>query len=235
MINRIAIHDIVAAIDESNSATLFLDTCAILDIIRALSRSSSDELCAAKMFCDKRDAQAIHCEVVLPSVVHQEYIDNFGDTSKLLDRFFQQVSDIQHELSKAQLAFGRSATPCYSDAPVLSERIIRLTHRIVNTATHVKEQDDLHAAASKRIVQCRPPATKGKQELKDCLIVEECLEICRQLKRNGSRAQLYFLSSNTKDFCIAETKTIRQELAHEFSQYGLEYCYSWKQILAMFT
>ncbi len=235
MINRIAITEIVAAIDKSNSANLFLDTCAILDIIRALSRNSSDELCAAKKLFDKRDAGTIDCKVILPSVVYQEYKDHFSDTCKLLDEFFQRLSDKQNELTKAQLAFGHNATPCYSDTPILIRQIPDLTNKIVDTAIHISEQDDLHAAASKRIVQCRAPASKGKQELKDCLIVEECLEICRQLKNNGSHAKMYFLSSNTRDFCIAETKKIRQELANEFSQYGLEYCYSWKQILSKFT
>lgn len=234
MIRKVIISGIVADINRSNSAVLFLDTCAILDIIRAITRNSSGELCSAKVFFDKRDLGDIDCKIILPSVVQQEYTEHVDDARKQLDVFFKRLSDSQSELINAQTAFGMKTISRYSDAHTLISQILLLTMNIVNSSIHILEQDDLHAAASKRITKCKPPASKGKQELKDCLIVEECLEVCSQLQQKDKIIPLYFLSSNTKDFCMADTKTIRRELAAEFSQYGLEYCYSWQQILSKF-
>ena len=234
MIKRVAISDIVTDINRNNFAVLLLDTCAILDIVRAISRNSSSELCSAKVFLDRRNAGNIDCKIVLPSVVQREYDEHIESTSKLLDSFFKRLSDLQNELINAQSAFGQKTISCYSDADGLTTQILSLTTDIIKNSIHILEQDDLHAAASKRVIECKPPATRGKQELKDCLIVEECLEVCRQLQQKGESTALYFLSSNTKDFCIAKTKKMRCELATEFNQCGLEYCYSWQQILSKF-
>lgn len=234
MIEKVAISDIVSDINRNNCAVLFLDTCAILDIVRAINRNSSGELYFAKVFFDRRDLGDIECNIILPSVIQQEYDSHLESASNELDIFFKKLSDLHSNLISVQSAFGQEQIEYYSDAHVLTNQILSLTKNIVNSSIHILEQDDLHAAASKRITQCKPPASKGKQELKDCLIVEECLEVCRQLQQRGKSTPLYFLSSNTKDFCIAETKTIRCELATEFRQYGLEYCYSWQQILSKF-
>jgi len=236
MIKRVAISDIVADINRNNSAVLFLDTCAILDIVRAIDRNASSELCSAKVFLDRKNKGKINCKIILPSVVQKEYDEHFDSAGKLLDSFFRRLSDLQNELIKAQSAFAQKTISCYSDpdAHTLTNQIFSLTKNIVKHSIHILEQDDLHAAASKRVIECKPPASKGKQELKDCLIVEECLEVCRQLQQKGKSKPLYFLSSNTKDFCIVETETIKRELATEFSQYGLEYCYSWEQIRSKF-
>jgi len=235
MIKKVAISDIVADIEKNGSAVLFLDTCAILDIVRAINRRSSNEMCSAKVFLDKRDLGDIDCKIILPSVIGQEYADHLESTTKELDSFFKRLSDLQSELINAQSAFGHETMVCTLDADALTNKIIVLTNNIINNATHILEQDNLHAAASKRVTGCKPPASKGKNELKDCLIVEECLEICRQLKQKAKTIPLFFLSSNTKDFCIAETRTVKDKLATEFSQYGLEYCYSWQQILSKFV
>ena len=83
MINRIAIPNIIKDIKKDNTPVLFLDTCAILDIIRALARKSPDELCSAKNFIDRKKHGDIICSIILPSVVFQEYNDNFDITCAL--------------------------------------------------------------------------------------------------------------------------------------------------------
>ena len=97
MINRLAIPDIVANIEKNNSPVLFLDTCAILDIVRAINRKSSGELCSAKVFFDRKNSGSIDCKIILPSVIQQEYNQNLNGTSEQLDSFFKRLSDLQNE------------------------------------------------------------------------------------------------------------------------------------------
>ncbi|MCK5565616.1 MAG: DUF4935 domain-containing protein [Planctomycetes bacterium] len=234
MNNNIAISDIVIDIEKNSSAVLFLDTCAILDIIRAINRRSSSDMRDAKTFLDKRNSGDINCKIILSSLIQQEYDKHLKSTTEEIGKFFRVLSDLEDELAIAQSAFGYNINTSTPDVTALTNQILSLTDNIINNSIHILGQDNLYSAAGHRAASDRPPAKKGKNEYKDCLIVEECLEICKQLQQGKKVVPLFFLSSNTKDFCIAQTTEIKKELATEFSQYGLEYCYSWQQILSKF-
>ena len=44
-----------------------------------------------------------------------------------------------------------------------------------------------------------PPSRQGG-EMKDCVIVEECLELTRQLRANGFARKCVFCTSNSNDY-----------------------------------
>ena len=64
-----------------------------------------------------------------------------------------------------------------------------------------------------------PPSKKGG-EVKDCAIVEECLEVSRPLHAAGFAKKRVFCTSNVNDYCDA-TKALHANLAAEFAAVGM--------------
>ena len=51
-----------------------------------------------------------------------------------------------------------------------------------------------------RVRLAKPPATKAEQSMKDCLIVESCLRLAATLRSGGFSRNMVFATSNTKDY-----------------------------------
>ena len=66
-----------------------------------------------------------------------------------------------------------------------------------------------------------PPSKKSGQ-MKDCVIIEECLELCRQLRATGFVKKAVFCTSNTDDYCDV-TKALHPTLDVEFAPVGLSF------------
>jgi hypothetical protein len=56
------------------------------------------------------------------------------------------------------------------------------------------------AQAGQRVIRGHPPASKGKQEYKDCEIFEHYLALARALRSSDFEPSLHFVSSNTNDY-----------------------------------
>jgi hypothetical protein len=214
---------------------LFLDTCAILDIIRAANRNKSKDILAANEIIKSVTMNSRSCQIILSSVIYQEYKDHYQNVYNELDAYFKGLNESLHALVNLNNAFGNKCDLTETNENLLRMNIDDLVNSIFDNSICVQDEDRFHIAASHRVIQCTPPASKGRQELKDCLIVEEYLEVCKNIKMQNESLPLMFLSSNTKDYCVAETKEIRRELAKEFNSCGLGYYYSWQHVLSEIT
>ncbi len=232
MSKGVAITDIVASIEKNNSAVLFLDTCAILDIVRALSRNNVEAIQAAKKIIEEIDSDSVNCIIVLSSLIEGEYNENIESVKKELEAYFKNIADSSKSFYDANKVFGNDYNFCNFRTNPLTQQIISLAYQFIANSTSILEENDLKVAAYHRAVNNIAPASKGKPEPKDCLIVEECLEVCRQFKHAKKNVPLLFLSSNASDFCSTETKILKQELIKEFQANGLQYCYSWGNVLS---
>lgn len=224
---------LAAFIVSNKKSVLFLDTCAILDIVRFVNRSQAAEIAAANELLGKINVDPALCQIVISSVIPKEYYDNLDSPKKELEKYNENLSVSVEQYNIANKIFNNSFKEVILGSSNLDYNIQYLADQFIDKSIIVKDEDRFHAAASRRVVLSKPPASKGKQELKDCIIVEEYLEVCKLIQNAKLNLPLFFLSSNYKDFCIAETKEIKEELAKEFNQYGLEYCYSWSHVLKM--
>jgi DNA-binding NarL/FixJ family response regulator len=75
-----------------------------------------------------------------------------------------------------------------------------LVKRYRQAANVLNEGQDVVSRAWSRVAMARAPAAPGKQEMKDCVIVENYLEFTRQLRAHGSAQTVVFLSSNSEDY-----------------------------------
>jgi hypothetical protein len=72
-----------------------------------------------------------------------------------------------------------------------------------------------------RVVAKTPPSKQGG-EVKDCVIVEECLELTRQLRANGFARKCVFCTSNMDDYG-GPSGGLHPTLATEFAAVGLAF------------
>ena len=98
-----------------------------------------------------------------------------------------------------------------------------VAERWLKASTPVPKSDQIVVNAFQRVSQARSPAQKGKDSMKDCVILETYLEHIRSLRNDGLTAVAVFVSSNTKDYAETNGAVVRKDLENEFNSIGLEY------------
>ena len=75
----------------------------------------------------------------------------------------------------------------------------------------------------RRVTQARTPARRGKQSIKDCVILETYLEHIQLLRNAGRNAPAIFVSSNTQDYASENRTTIKDDIKSEFQALNLRF------------
>lgn len=86
---------------------------------------------------------------------------------------------------------------------------------------------DVTARAFLRVTQGRTPARKGKESMKDCVVVETYLEAVAGLRTTGLVTPIVFASSNVKDYTDGAGANLRSDLAQDFMALDLIYAPNW--------
>jgi hypothetical protein len=99
----------------------------------------------------------------------------------------------------------------------------------VLAASHqLKRLDLCEKRAVQRSINNIRPASKGKPELKDCIIIERYLKLCRQLPPTITRL---FISSNVNDY--GKSLSLFSPLDQEFGAVGLNWALSFAHAHSM--
>ncbi len=93
------------------------------------------------------------------------------------------------------LTFGR---PFY-DGVRLAESLYDLSKTLLDSSIHLDRDAGCDSRGVGRVAAKKPPSKQGG-EVKDCVIVEECLELTRQLRANGFARKCAFCTSNMEDY-----------------------------------
>ena len=223
--------DLAAEITRADVPVLLLDTCTILDVVRAPVR---DQL-------GTHDIDAVHAlmgrTAAAPPTV------SFVITAHALEEFREHVDKVETEthdaLEKAVDSSAAILTRMQALSPddsipgaidLLSLGFPRrgrdLAEQIVQ-ASFVLEDDSREVIkAWDRVKLANPPATKAKQSIKDCLIVESCLRLAATLRSSGFSRNTVFATSNTRDYQQRHT-TLHPVLREDFASVSLEYSPNW--------
>jgi hypothetical protein len=203
--------------------TLFLDTCILLDIIR------STELCL-KRYAEIASELIKHatstppsCVLVVSSMIHREWNDNVVSVTTSVNKHFSQIHNQSSHFLDDCLVLGLGvdlAKVNYSGLG-LAEGLRNLSEQLLDVSIRLDPDDTCKVRAFDRTENGIPPSRKGDQ-VKDSLIIEEYLAVCRLLESSGFKGKRVFCSSNTKDYC-GEGKCPHPALALEFAQVGLVY------------
>ncbi len=226
------INEVAHQLLKHQKPVLFLDTCAILDIIRMPNRLRASELNAVIKIANQ--TQSNLCSVVAASIVPDEFASLVQDTESELKKFLDELQNSVDNFNLACQSVSLDIETDYSfDQSTLPTTLRKLAESLLNNALILTAQDNLRLQALDRVVFQVAPARKGGQ-IKDCILIEEYLELAQQLYSAQFTYPLVFISSNTKDFCTND-KQLHPDLVKEFTPVNLQYCKVWNHAAHLLT
>lgn len=207
-----------------NAPVLCVDTCTLLDVVRDITRETTR---AVDVEAGMRLLRAVESDtgpiVLLADQVRIELNEHRDDVAqeseKALARFRAQVERID----EVAAVFGavRATETSHLDDHVPRARAV--FDRWVASAIVIPPNDGVTARAFARVNGPRTPARRGKESMKDCVIVEVYLEVIGLLRATGLNTPTVFASSNTKEYQVAGSSQLAPDIAADFQAVGMEY------------
>lgn len=215
----------------SDPPLLLLDTCLLLDIIRAPMRENIGlhDVQAIRTLIARQAAQPATLTIAVTQQVRDEYAAHVlsveEETARALTKLIDRTNGM---LTMVNMFDAGLLTPenLQINAPqVISSLRAMADGILVNCLTIPHTPGDSQAAGS-RVLQTKPPATRAKQSFKDCLIVEGVLRHVAEGRAAGTLGKAVFASSNTTDFHQVHS-SLHPDLRAEFNACGLGFAPSW--------
>ncbi|WP_197436484.1 MULTISPECIES: PIN domain-containing protein [Rhizobium/Agrobacterium group] len=212
-------------------AILFLDTCLLLDVIRAVVRENigTHDVHAVLTLNARQNASPQSLQFAVTQQVKDEFAEHVdaieAETARSLDRLVQQTNGMLTSIA----AFGTGAalpSPMTIQSQAVTKAVRTVADDILNNCLIVPHSiADSHAALG-RVQQARPPATRAKQSIKDCLIIEGVLRYVISERADGRAQRIVFASSNTSDYHQGHG-SLHPALRAEFDACDLGFAPSW--------
>lgn len=203
---------------------LCLDTCAVLDIMRDPTRDDIhiDAQEASLKLLDAAESDT-RLTVLVAKQVCQEFLANVKGVQEEAQRALSKFRDLVYKLDKLAALHGTAGQVDLSHLNGYEIRGRKVAERWLKVATLVPGSQQILSRAFKRVNQTRTPARKGKDSMKDCVILETYIERIRELRENGLTTPVVFVSSNKKDYAETAGVSVRSDIRAEFTKLGLEY------------
>lgn len=213
------------AILGSPAPVLLLDTSSVLDIIRAGGRERCPPglIPAALEMIGRASKSPPGIWMVAAELVQKEWHNNCErvelDSRKRINELDQDIKALTAVLAHLGSALTESV-PNFSGYAV--ESILKkVAANLLYAATVLQGNDRCSIAANRRAIFGSAPASKGKNSLKDCMIIEHYISLCRQLREAGFGSKCVFVSSNVNDF--GKGGGPLPPLDEDFRAVGIEY------------
>jgi len=211
----------VAEADES--PILCLDTCSVLDVLRDPSRADVRlQEQEASLFLLAMAEKGSALEVRVADQVRHEYAERVNrvqrETTLALTKLQRQIRKID-EFARLH---GCESQVNLEHWDGHAERCRQAADRWMNVAKTAPTPSDVEKRAFARVNSALPPAGRGKNEMKDCVILETYLAYARALRVDSTRTAV-FVSSNTSDFANDRRNGVAEEIREEFLEVDLKY------------
>jgi hypothetical protein len=203
---------------------LFLDTCILLDLIRATYRCLGiGYVQAAVELHTLLTSNPPQCALIVASIVSTEWVDNAAKVRDEVQSHLKKIQDQAEHFHEAcailgiTLTFGRPFYPGVG----LAEKLHDLSKALLDGSIRLDRDAECVSRGYGRVVTKTPPSKQGS-EVKDCVIVEECLELTRQLRANGFVRKCVFCTSNLNDYGGPDGR-LHPSLAPDFAAVGMTF------------
>jgi len=220
-----AIAEVVANIVAADLPVLFIDTCNIVDVIRAPMRGEKLDRCigAGQELLRLISVLPVQCTLIVASPVPDEWKTHAPAETDNLRKSLAQFDLDSARLHAACGLVGIAPTFAITEygRTRLADALHDLSSRLLDSASRIDPDEMCNRRAFERACKYVPPSRKGG-EVKDSVIVEEYLEVCRQLQSSGFSRKRVFCTSNTKDYCDS-SKVLHANLDGEFTAVGLSF------------
>lgn len=207
---------------------LCVDTCTVLDVVRDITRESvtpADVNAGLALLAMAEVGSGL--TVLMAEQVSLEISGNAANVEQeaqtALEKFLAQAQRI-HDVAEAYGARGPLQV-LHLDGHVRRARPV--LNRWLQVAQVVPHNDGVASRALRRVNEPRTPARRGKESMKDCVIVEVYIETASQLRAAGMTAPIVFASSNTREYFAPNTRHLQEDIAADFAAVSIEYAPNW--------
>jgi len=200
----IEVDEVCTAITARPAPVLFLDTCTILDVLRAPCRETIavEEISAAMTLVKLNKLPTPGVWLVSNETVHGEWTANLDTVKTELERESKKIERLRSRLVDAvDIVYGRTHEIGHRIEHLkLSEHLENLSRQLLSVSQKVKIANSHSLNAMNRVRKYMAPAGRGKQEAKDCEIFEAFLDVGRTLRTRGFADSICFVTANSDDY-----------------------------------
>jgi len=207
-----------------NAPVLCLDTCSLLDMMRDPTRDTirEPERRAVHDLLTAVEGGSALVALVADQVV-AEFDVHADEIEKEAGRALQKLRDDLARIDAVAAVYGSAGPTDLSHLDDHVTRARRVVGRWFAAAKPAVQASHIPVSAWKRVTQARTPARKGKESMKDCVVIETYLDVVGSLRSAGLKSKVVFVSSNKKDYAVETGSTLRPDLAADFDPLGMEY------------
>ncbi len=226
---------IVASIQLRNVPVLFIDTCAILDILRVPMRQNINfsHLEGAKEIVDKQKQSKI--STVITTTIETEYNEHLHNTEIELARHISDLASNNERLINSIESIGLSyefnVKNIYKTE--LPTKLKEMAEEIIANSYIIEKDDECIKKAFARVETYAAPSRRGKSESKDCVIIEHFLKIASELRQLGFQKKFVFITSNSSDY--GKVSKLNPPLDTEFQNLLIAYCNTFKWAISQIS
>lgn len=199
--NKFPVNSLVDKLIATDRNILILDTCCLLDIIRCIQREKPSILKSAIEIIDTFDKGTNKFEIVLPSLIETEWSDNCASVSAETKNHIEKCDKVLKNLTHSfEMIFPTALQSTYFSQYNLEMILSGFSEKLLNLSLCLEGIEKCKSEAINRVVHHIPPAEKGKDSTKDCIIFEETLFLSSLLRNRGFLKRIVFTTSNTKEY-----------------------------------
>jgi hypothetical protein len=203
---------------------LCFDTCTVLDIMRDPTRKTvrrHEQQAALDLVAAMESGRTL---VGLVADQVQREFESLADS--VGNEAAQALEDLRKQLARIDEVVAVFGGTGRTDLQHLDNHVIRaraVVDRLMAAATLAPESPEITSRAFRRLNQARTPARKGKDSMKDCVVIETYLDIVSSLRVAGLTSKIVFVSSNKNDYAGETGRVLKPDLGAEFAKVGMEY------------
>ncbi len=206
------------------SPVLCVDTCTVLDVVRDITRETvtTSDVNAGLTLLSMAEAGS-DLIVLMAEQVTLEIASNIASVEQEAQAALQKFLAQAQRIHDVATAFGAQGNLQVHHLNRHVSRAKPVLDRWKQVAQVVPHNDGVASRAFRRVNEPRTPARRGKESMKDCVIVEAYIEAASQLRAAGLTAPIVFASSNTKDYFAPNSRHLQNDIAGDLAAVSMEY------------
>lgn len=221
-----AIAQAVADLTANPRPVLFLDTCTLLDVVRAPLRNLIPTVRAGLELRTLAGTGTV--QLFVQDIVPREWADNLPSARKDGETGIQAFTatwELAHE-------FGQPAPPLPALPPgTLIDELEKLSKDLLDAAEVIeRDHHGMSAAIDRVAAKLKPSSAKGP--VKDCHILCHALRLSDLLRAGGYTRWRVLVSSNRSDFAAPLASVFHPDIVPEANAAGLRYAVSLEAAVA---
>ncbi len=219
----IAIADLATRVASDPAPVLLLDTCNLLDLLRAPVRGFVNEIEAAVQIRSRLTLPKPGLWVCAAEFVPLEWAANVGVVESEQLKQLAKWDEVGAQLLDAVTRLGQ-ASPVIGNFnhQGMLQSLRQLAQGILDNSFILGRDATSISLAIARLLAKRPPAQN--KQFKDSVILEQYLAFIGQLRKAGFNPRCVFVSSNRTDFGAGGgSPNLHPDLEPEFQAIRLEY------------